>query len=214
MKENKIFSKVFMWLFVGLLITFATGYLVSMNENMLYNITTNGIYWIGMIIVQIGIAIWLSVRINKMEKMTAIILYLIYSLITGITFSLLFAVFNLGSIIIVFGIASIVFAVFALIGHFTKIDLTRFGSILGMLLLGLIIAIIVNAFIGGETSTLILSWIGLLIFLGFTAYDIQVIKKSINCLEPDKAAIIGAFTLYLDFINIFIDLLNIFGQDN
>lgn len=214
MIENKIFSKVFMWLFVGLLITFGTGFFVSTNDNMMYNILSKNMYWI-VFIVQIGIAIWLSLRIDKMQMMTAVISYLLYAMLTGLTFSVIFALFNIGSIIAIFGIAAIVFGVFALIGYFTKIDLTRFGTLLAMAVFGLIGALLINMIIGSETFNVVLCWIGLLLFMGYTAYDIQVIKHNLYRIEdPNKQAILGAFQLYIDFINIFVDLIELFGQEN
>lgn len=215
MLENKVFSKVFMWLFIGLLITFATGFLVAQNENMVFNLFSNNIYWIGLCVLSIGIAFWLNLRIHKMELMTATILYMLYSLLMGVTFSVIFIVFNMASIIMIFGITAIVFGIFALLGYFTKVDLTKFSTLLLVALVALIIATIVNLWLGNETLQIVLSWVGILIFVGFTAYDMQNIKRNLYQLEdPNKLAIIGAFQLYIDFINIFIDLLNIFGQEN
>lgn len=215
MIENKVFSKVFMWLFIGLLITFATGFLVAQNENMVFNLFSNNIYWIGLCVLSIGIAFWLNLRIHKMELMTATILYMLYSLLMGVTFSVIFIVFNMASIIMIFGITAIVFGIFALLGYFTKVDLTKFSTLLLVALVALIIATIVNLWLGNETLQIVLSWVGILIFVGFTAYDMQNIKRNLYQLEdPNKLAIIGAFQLYIDFINIFIDLLNIFGQEN
>lgn len=215
MLENKVFSKVFMWLFIGLLITFATGFLVAQNENMVFNLFSNNIYWIGLCVLSIGIAFWLNLRIHKMELMTATILYMLYSLLMGVTFSVIFIIFNMASIIMIFGITAIVFGIFALLGYFTKVDLTKFSTLLLVALVALIIATIVNLWLGNETLQIVLSWVGILIFVGFTAYDMQNIKRNLYQLEdPNKLAIIGAFQLYIDFINIFIDLLNIFGQEN
>lgn len=215
MLENKVFSKVFMWLFIGLLITFATGFLVAQNENMVFNLFSNNIYWIGLCVLSIGIAFWLNLRIHKMELMTATILYMLYSLLMGVTFSVIFIIFNMASIIMIFGITAVVFGIFALLGYFTKVDLTKFSTLLLVALVALIIATIVNLWLGNETLQIVLSWVGILIFVGFTAYDMQNIKRNLYQLEdPNKLAIIGAFQLYIDFINIFIDLLNIFGQEN
>lgn len=215
MIENKVFSKVFMWLFIGLLITFATGFLVAQNENMVFNLFSNNIYWIGLCVLSIGIAFWLNLRIHKMELMTATILYMLYSLLMGVTFSVIFIIFNMASIIMIFGITAVVFGIFALLGYFTKVDLTKFSTLLLVALVALIIATIVNLWLGNETLQIVLSWVGILIFVGFTAYDMQNIKRNLYQLEdPNKLAIIGAFQLYIDFINIFIDLLNIFGQEN
>lgn len=212
MNLNRIMSKVFTWMFIGLLITFGTGYYISTQENMLYNIFSGNVYWIA-IILEFVLVIVLSARIRKMNPMTAKIMFALYSFVTGITFSSIFVVFQLNSIIFVFFISAILFGIFALIGHFTKLDLTQIGTFLVMGLIGIIICMIVNFILGSETFEMIISCISVIVFLGFTAYDIQKIKLlSYDFEEEDNLAIIGALELYLDFINIFIDLLRLIGE--
>lgn len=211
---NKIFSKIFMWMFIGLLTTFATSFIVFSNPNMLYNIFSTKLYyfiWIAEIIV----VIFLSARIHKMSTMTAIISFLLYSVLNGLTFSSIFVVFKLSSIISIFLVSALLFLLFAFIGHITKLDLTKFGTYLFMALLGLLVLSIVNIFIYNKTLDLITCSIGLLIFIFYIAYDIQKIKSMIGYFENENnLAIIGAFELYLDFINVFIRLLSIFGKRN
>lgn len=207
--NNKLFTKVYGWMFVGLLISFITGYYVSTKPNMVYNLA-NG-YWI-LALIEIGLCIWLSAGIRKMQTMTAKILFCLYSFITGLTFSFIFVVFKVESIVLVFGITALLFAIMTLIGHFSNIDLTKLGSILFMGLLGIIIASLINLFIGSETLNLGLVIIGIVIFILYIAYDVQKIKYVANTLEEDKAAIICAFELYLDFINLFIKLLRLLGK--
>ena len=209
MENNKIFSKVYGWMFIGLLISFITGYFVSTNTNMVYNIYNA--YWI-LAIVEIVISIWLSAGIQKMQATTAKILYAFYSFLTGLTLSLIFVVFKLDSIILVFGITSAMFAIMALIGTLTNIDLTKLGTILFMGLIGIIIASLINMFIGSQTFDLGITIIGIVIFTLYIAYDVQKVKLIAQNLEEDKAAIICAFELYLDFINLFIKLLKLFGK--
>lgn len=210
--ENKIFSKIYGWMFIGLLISFITGYYVSTNTNMLYNIFSTNLYWI-LIIVEIGVCIWLSTGIKKMQTMTAKILYCLYALLTGLTLSVIFIAFQISSIILVFGITSIMFAIMALIGHFTNIDLTRLGTILFMGLIGIIIASLINLFIGSQGFDLGITIIGIIIFTLYIAYDVQKVKLIAQNLEEEKAAIICAFELYLDFINLFIKLLRLLGKN-
>ena len=209
--ENKIFSKVYGWMFVGLLISFITGYYISTKPNMIYNIFSPATLLI-LVVVEIGLCIWLSAGINKMQAQTAKILFGLYSFVTGLTLSTIFIAYKLDSIIIVFGITSLMFAIMALIGTFTKIDLTKIGTILFMGLIGIIIASIINIFLGSYAFDLGITIIGIIIFTLYIAYDVQKIKIISQNLEEDKAAIICAFNLYLDFINLFIKLLRLFGK--
>ena len=207
--ENKIFSKVYGWMFIGLLISFITGYYVSTKPNMVYNLA-NG--YLILVLLEIGVCIWLSAGIRKMQAMTAKILFCLYSFLTGLTLSFIFMTFKMDSIVFVFGITSLVFAIMAIIGTVTKIDLTKLGTILFMGLIAIIIATIINMFIGSETFDLGITIIGIIIFTAYIAYDVQKIKYVAQTLEEDKAAIICAFELYLDFINLFIKLIRLFGK--
>ena len=211
MISNKIFSKVFFWMFIGLAITFGVGYYVSINDVMLYNVFSK--YYIFLIIAELVLVIWLSARIRKMKPMTAKILFCLYSLVTGLTFSSIFVVYKITSIVYVFGITSLIFLIFALIGYFTKIDLTKLGIYLFMALLGVIICSIINMFVGSETFDLGITIVCLLVFIAYIAFDIQIIKRNLYMIpEEDNLAIYGALQLYLDFINIFLRLLRIFGN--
>ena len=212
MENNKVFGKVFMWMFIGLLITFLTGYVVSSNDNMLYNIFSGGTYFI-LIVIELVLVVYLSARIHKMQVTTARIVFILYSFVSGLTFGSIFIVFKMSSIMLIFLITAILFGIFALIGRFTKLDLTKAGTILLMMLLGIVICTFVNVFLKNDTLDLFVSYISIIVFLGFTAYDMQKIKMlSYEFDDEDKIAIIGALELYLDFINIFIDLLRIFGK--
>ena len=210
--KNKLMSKSFLWMFIGLLTTFATGYFVAHNESMLISIFSGYAYFI-FAIVEIALVIFLSARVHKMKTTTARICFLLYSFISGLTFSSIFVVYEITSILYVFLIAALVFLVFGLIGYFTNIDLTKFGSFLLMALFAVIICLIVNIFIGSEKFDLALTIVSLLIFLGFTAYDVQRIKRAADYdLPEDNLSIICALNLYLDYINIFMDLLNLIGN--
>ena len=211
LQENKLFSKIFFWMFIGLAITFGIGYYVSLNENMLFNVFSK--YYIFLIIAELVVVIWLSARINKMKPTTAKILFCLYSFLTGLTFSSIFVVYHMTSIIMVFGITSLIFLIFALIGYYTNIDLTKFGIYLFMALLGVFLCNIINMFVGSETFDLGITIVCLVIFIVYIAYDIQIIKRKLLYInEEDNLAIYGALQLYLDFINIFLRLLQIFGK--
>lgn len=211
--ENKLIPKVFLWMTLGLLVTFATGYCVALNEKMLLNIFTTGFYWV-FIIAELILVIVLSSRITKMKSSTAKICFILYSFVSGLTFSSIFVAYELMSIFYVFIIAAVVFAIFGAIGYFTEIDLTNLGSMLLMGLVALIVCMIVNIFIGSEQFNFVLTIISLIIFIGFTAYDIQKIKNisEDSSLPEDNLAIYGALELYLDYINIFLDILKLIGN--
>ncbi len=211
--ENKIYTKVFLWMFIGLLVTFLTGAYTSTNIDALEVIFSQGLYWV-FAVAEIVLAIILSARIHKMQPTTAKILYLLYTFLTGLTLSSIFIVYKLQSIMLVFLVSSILFLVFALIGHFTKIDLSKIGIYLIMILFGIILCSIINIFLGNETFDIIISCISVVVFLGYIAYDIQKIKRIDGMLPEDNLAVIGAFELYLDFINLFLDLLRLFGKSD
>lgn len=209
--KNRIYSKIFLWLFIGLLVTFATGFYTAINEDALEAIFKKGMY-LFFILAEIGIAVFLSVRINKMQPTTAKVLYLLYAFFSGLTFASIFVVYKLTSIIMVFAITAGLFFIFALIGRFTKLDLTKVGTYLIMMLLGIIICSIVNIFLENSTFDLLISVVSIIVFLGFIAYDVQKIERMGVFIEEENLAVIGAFELYLDFINVFIDLIRIFGD--
>ena len=209
---NQLLSKTFLWMFVGLLVTFLTGYIVSMNENMLLSIFGGPIFWI-IIILEFALVIFFSARVHKMKPVTARISFLLYSFVSGLTFSSIFVGFEIGSVMYVFLIAAVVFAIFGAIGYFINTDLNRISTFLLMGLLALIICCVVNIFLANSTFDLIISIIAILIFFGFTAYDIQQMKILSNAgIDNEVVAINGAFQLYLDFINIFFHLLTLIGN--
>ncbi len=212
LEENKIISKTFLWMFIGLAITFGVGYYVSGNENMLYNLFS-GYKWFALIIVEFGIVIALSAFIRKLSPMVAKVLFCIYALVTGLTFSAIFVVYAISSIIYVFGITAIVFLIFALLGYYTNIDLTKLGTYLFMALLAVIIASIINIFIGSTALEFAVTIIALLVFVGYVAYDVNMLRKSNAYDKNENLPIYWALQLYLDFINLFIRLLRLLGKE-
>ena len=208
---NNILSKVFLWMFVGLLLTFVTGYYVSTNEFAIGRIM-NGPIYIVLAVIEIILVIFLSARITKMSSTTAKICFLLYSFITGLTFGAIFIAYEVGSIIYTFLITAVLFGLFALFGKVTKIDLTKIGSYLIIGLIGVIIVSIINIFLKSSGLELLLSIVTIIIFLGMTAYDIQKIGKLEGVIPEENLPIYGALQLYLDFINIFIELLKFFGK--
>ena len=202
-------------MFIGLLITFLTGYYVASHEFAAMKIL-GGYKYIFLVILEFAIVIFLSARITKMSPTTAKISFLLYSIVSGLTFCGIFLVYSLSSVMYVFLITAIIFGIFAFIGYVTKIDLTKIGTYLIMALIAIIICSIINIFINSNTFEFILSIISIIIFVGFTAYDVQKIQRmsNYNLIPEENLAIYGALELYLDFINLFIDLLRIFGKNN
>lgn len=218
-------SNVFLWMFAALGITAAAAYLFGTNEalfSMLIKVTAEGttkmsiLGWI-VTFAPFIIIIATSANINKMSVQKAVLCYVIYSILMGISLSFIFWTYTTASIFKTFIISAGMFGVMAVVGYTTKTDLTKFGSFLFMALIGIIIASLVNFFMHSARLDYIISIAGVLIFTGLTAFDVQKIKEignsGIN--EGDmmaKLTILGALTLYLDFLNLFLYLLRIFGE--
>ena len=208
---KKGFSKMFRWLFIGLLITFATGYLVSAYPIALAKIFS-GTSYIIMIIVEFAIAIFFSARLSKMSVTTAKICYILYSVITGFTFGLIFLVYDLMSIISVFLATSLVFGIFSFIGYNTKKNLSKMSMWLFMSLIAVMIVSVVNIFLKSSMLELGISILFIVIFLGYVVFDMKNAESLMEYVGEEKGAIYGAFQLYLDFINLFIELLRFLGK--
>ncbi|MCM1053692.1 MAG: Bax inhibitor-1/YccA family protein [Ruminococcus sp.] len=211
---NKLLPKTFLWMFVGLFVTFITGYVVSLSSNMLDAVFNSPIFYI-LIILELGLVIFFSARVHKMQPTTAKICFLLYSFVSGLTFSSVFVGFAISSVMYVFLISAIVFAIFGAIGYFTELDLSKISTYLLMALVGVIICAIINIFLENSTFDLVISIITLIIFFGFTAYDVQHMKElADNGVDSEVVAINGALELYLDFINIFLHLLQLIGENS
>ena len=210
-ENTQVYPKMFTWLFIGLLITFASGYALTLNEQLMIQVLTIGILPIA--IIEIVIALVLGIRLAKMHPLTMKILYVIYSILTGVTFSVIFVAFEVSSLISIFIITAIIFALLAFYGYTTKRDLTKIGTIALIALLAIIIAGILNIFIFKSTMfDTVLTMLGVLIFIAYIAYDVNKVKQLMLVIGEEKAAVYGAFQLYLDFINLFIRLLELFGK--
>lgn len=214
MKNEKMFVKIFMWMFIGLFVTALTSYYCFSNPNIISNVFGGSTYLILMLI-ELGLVIFLSARIHKMSYLTAAISFILYAIVTGVTCSSILVVYPINNILFVFLLTAILFLVFGLIGFCTKIDLSKIGNILIMMLIGILIISLVNLFIGNGLFEIVISSICVITFLGLTAYDIQKIKLMSQTVQNEnQMAIFGALQIYLDFINIFLHLLSIFGKDS
>lgn len=211
-----LMRKVYLWMSLALVITGFTAYYVATTPALIGAIITNQILFWGLVIGELALVFGLSAAINKLSLTTATLMFVIYAVINGLTLSFIFLVYTASSITSVFFITAGTFAVMAFFGYFTKTDLSSLGKILMMALIGIIIATIVNIFTKSEGLAMILNYLGVLVFVGLTAYDSQKIKQMLM-MAPDageaaqKVALLGALSLYLDFINLFLYLLRIFG---
>jgi FtsH-binding integral membrane protein len=202
---------------LALVITGFTAYGVATSPGIQQLVFGNSIVMWGLIIAEFALVIGVSAAINKLSLTMATLMFILYSVINGALLSSIFLIYTASSIATVFFITAGTFGAMALVGYTTKTDLTSMGKILFMALIGLVIATLVNLFVKSSGFTLILSYVGVLIFVGLTAYDSQKIKQMM-LQAPDagesaqKLALLGALTLYLDFINLFIYLLRIFGK--
>ena len=211
--QNKIFGKTFFWMFLGLLGT-AIISAYTYYSGLCFNLISDG-YWGGILILELLVVILFSLFFRKLSPVAVGILYFAYSMINGITLSTIFAIFELNSIIYLFIISSLIFAVLGFIGYKTNKDLSKFGTYLMVFLIaGLILSIINLFFVKSTGFDLLLDWVILLVFFGVTVYDINKIKELQvdSSLNSDKIHIYCAMQLYLDFINIFIRILSIFGK--
>lgn len=214
-----LMRKVYLWMTLALVITGFTAYGVATSPGILQAIYGNQIVFWGLLIAEFALVMGVSAAIHRLSLTMATLMFILYSVINGALLSYIFLAYTASSISTVFFITAGTFGVMALIGYTTKVDLSSMGKILLMALVGIIIATLVNLFVKSEGMTMILSYIGVLVFVGLTAYDSQKIKQMLME-APDagevgqKLALLGALSLYLDFINLFIYLLRIFGKRN
>lgn len=214
-----LMRKVYVWMAMALCITGLTAYGVASSPNLLLTLYSHHWLIIGLLFAELALVFAISGAINRLSLTTATLLFILYSALTGVTFSSIFVVYTMSSIGKVFFITAGTFAAMAFVGYTTRRDLSKMGGILFMALIGLIIATVVNLFIKSSGLELVLSYIGVLVFVGLTAWDTQKIKvmlaQQYDMSETSqKLALLGALELYLDFINLFLYMLRIFGSRN
>ena len=212
---NKFFRGVYLWMFAGLLLSGVMAYLTATNPTMT-NFVYNNLTLV--IILELVVAIAFIFLRRKVSANTAKILFIIYSLTSGLTMSSIFLVYKLDSIIMVFFSAALLFGLLAAYGYYTNNDLTSFGRLLTFGLIAVLIMSVINLFIFNSTFGVVISVISVVVFLGLTAWDMQNLKRIYEYYSNDeeelnKCTIYGALDLYLDFINIFLHLLELFGND-
>ncbi|MBK9332943.1 MAG: Bax inhibitor-1/YccA family protein [Ignavibacteria bacterium] len=213
---RRFLLNVYNWMAMGLALTgvIAWGISGSSFAEVLFN---NSFLFFGIVILQLGVVIGLTFAIKKMSAAVAIGAFFFYSALTGLTMASIFLIYTGTSIASTFFICAAMFGSVSVFGYVTKMDLSKFGTFFFMGLIGLIIASVVNIFLNSPTLYWIISYAGVLIFVGLTAYDTQRIKQMSQSMDFDtedgkKAAVMGSLMLYLDFINMFLFLLRIMGD--
>lgn len=210
--ENNLIPKTFFWMFLGLLGTALVAWYTYASELFISIIL--GDYWGMLLLAEVIVVILFSFLFKKLPPMVVGILFFLYAMLNGVTLSTIFVIFDLSSIVWLFLASSALFGGMALYGYKTKNDLSNWRTLLfSVLIIGIILSLI-NLFIGNSTFDLILDWVILLVFFGITAYDMNKIKalQEDESLDHSKLHIYGAMELYLDFINIFLRMLSIFGK--
>lgn len=212
MDNKNAIVDAFKWLFIGLLLCFASAYIGASNAEKVYN-AFEGLGWIILLVSELVICFVLTLGIRKLSPTVAKILYLVYTALTGIALNGIFLVYTESSIAFVFLITSCLFGIFAIIGKNTKIDLTKFGIYLFVALIGIIILEIVNIFVKSIQLDMTLCVITIVVFLGYVAYDVNRLVKTDFLDDTENKGIYFAFQLFIDFIDIFIKLLRLIGRE-
>lgn len=213
-----LMRNVYTWMTCGLLMTALTAMIVGRNENWLYTLANSGMYW-GLLIAEVVLVLFLSARIHKLSFPTAALMFAAYAILNGATMSFIMAVYTAESIAQAFFVTAGTFGGMSLVGFFTKKDLSVMGRTLMMALIGLIVATLVNLFWQNSFMASLTNYAGVIIFVGLTAYDTQKIKVMLQQAQhagvnddTNKLALMGSLTLYLDFINLFLYILRLFGN--
>ena len=216
---NAFIRSVYNWMAIGLALTGFVAFYVANNESLIRLIFGNRLIFFGLIIGELALVFTISARVHKMQSSTATALFVLYAALNGVTLSAIFLIYARSSIATTFFICAGTFVACSVYGWTTKRDLTSLGGFMAMGLIGIIIASVVNMFLRSSGMHMIISYIGVLVFVGLTAYDTQKLK-SMALTQPigldagvaRKGAILGALSLYLDFINLFLMLLRILGS--
>lgn len=216
--QSTLMRSVYTWMTLALAITGLTAMYMAKSLTVINMMMQNSMLFWGVLIAEVVLVMYMSARINKISFTTATLLFIAYSILNGVTLSILFLIYTANSIATTFFVTAGTFGAMALFGYVTKKDLSRIGSLCIMGVIGLIIASVVNMFLHNTMMDMIISYVGVLLFVGLTAYDAQKIKHLLSGDDIEvnestqKIALLGALTLYLDFINLFIYLLRILGD--
>ena len=224
---RKFMANVFMWMFIALCTSAALAYVFATNNSllsMMFTQTERGMSMSGLgyliMFAPIGFVLLMSFGYTKLSSTALTGIFLVYAAVMGMSLSVILLIYTAGSVLTCFASASVMFGVMAVLGYTTDKDLTSFGRILQMGLIGIIIASLVNFFMHSSVLDYIISFVGVAVFTGLTAYDVQKLKRigagmeygDVSANDTSKLAIMGALSLYLDFINLFLMLLRLFGN--
>lgn len=216
---GKLMQNVYSWMTLALVITGMAAWLVGHSFTLQQIILGNPIMFYGLMIGELALVLILSARINKLSFNTAGIMFGLYAIVNGLTLGFIFLAYTEASIAQAFFVTAGTFGGMSLLGYFIKKDLSTMGRILYMALIGIVVAIVVNMFFGNSTLDLIISFAGLIVFIGLTAYDTQKIKEMLIQAQEygvteqtSKIALMGSLSLYLDFINLFLYILRFLGD--
>jgi FtsH-binding integral membrane protein len=215
--QRNFIRKVFGWMFLGLLVTAAASFFMLANPALMQAMLASRWAWLILLIAEFGLVIFLTAAIRKLTPATAALSFLAYAVLNGVTLSVIFLIYTSASITQTFLICASMFGIMSLFGFTTKRDLTSLGSLLFMGLIGVVLAGLLNLFLRSSVIYWGVTIVGILVFIGLIAYDTQKLKKMSLSIGAEgqmesKASIIGALMLYLDFINLFLLLLRIFGR--
>ncbi|MDD2542741.1 MAG: Bax inhibitor-1/YccA family protein [Desulfuromonadaceae bacterium] len=212
-KQNALIRQVYAWMGGGLAVTAIMALITLSSPAILEAVFGNKLVFYGLMIGELALVFTLSGAINKLSTTTATLIFIAYSALNGVTLSVVALAYTASSITSTFVISAGMFGAMSIYGFMTKRDLTSWGSFLFMGLIGVVIASIVNIFVGSSAVSWVISGIGVIVFTGLTAYDTWKIKEmAAQGIEGRKPAILGALTLYLDFINLFLMLLRFTGN--
>jgi FtsH-binding integral membrane protein len=210
---NSAMGRVYGHMAIAVLISMFTSYQVSANAALMTFFFTGAMKWV-VIFAPLLLILGFSVASEKFSKTGSQVFLYIFSALMGLSFATIFLVYSMGSIVSAFMGGAVLFSVMSGYGYFTKKDLSGFGSLLLVGLIAIIVASVINIFIGSTVFQMVISAIGILVFLGLTAYDTQRIREEVSIENNGIAEIRGALSLYLNFINLFMSLLQLFGNKN
>lgn len=217
MRVSAVMKKVYVKMFFAMIVTALVAWLCSASPSFIRFYYTNSWAMWGAVIVEFGLVFWISARIGRMSAAQATLLFYLFAAVNGLTLSSIFLVYTHASIVKTFVITAAVFGAMSVYGYFTRSDLSTWGKYLTFALIGLVICVVINMFWANSTFDWIVSILGVLIFIGLTAWDTQQVRQMAQAAPSQSVsqlATIGALTLYLDFVNMFIFLLRFFGNSN
>ncbi len=215
-KENVFFKKVYFWMFIGLFLSSLSAYFVVTSPALQNLIFGNSFMIFVLFIIEIIMVVAISAATKKLSADSAMFLFFIYSFVNGLTLSSVVLIYTTASIVSAFVMASIMFLAMAVYGLVSKKNMSGFGPVLFGALIGLVVMMIINIFIKSETFNLVIGLIGIVLFMGMTMYDNNMLRKLVKNIngenELNRFAVVGALRLYLDLINLFLSVLRVFGR--